>query len=139
MGVLDSQAECLAALDGYYASAHSYRDTSWTKQAEAYTHYLAGEVLPCLYDTLWALGELTNSITYLMYQSDDNPLHADILYYLANYAGVTYKSIVEAWGKDDFEGRAVTIAFIDRMRQMLWNEPYNVIWAARPEKQESPF
>ncbi len=46
---------------------------------------------------------------------------------------VTYQTIVEAWIKDDFEGRAITIAMIDRMRQILWNEPFYVRWAARPE------
>ncbi|GAH43734.1 unnamed protein product, partial [marine sediment metagenome] len=43
----------------------------------------------------------------------------------------------EAWIKDDFEGRGVTIATIDRMRQLIWNEPFNVQWAAKPEEQ--PF
>jgi len=51
-------------------------------------------------------------------------------------AELTYKDIVEAWFKNDFEGRAITIACIDRMRQKLWNEPFNAIWAARPEEQE---
>lgn len=47
-----------------------------------------------------------------------------------------WKSICEAWAKNDFEGRAPTIAFIDRMRQLLWDEPFFVAWAARPEEQE---
>jgi len=48
-------------------------------------------------------------------------------------AEVTWKAIVEAWIKDDFAGRVPTIAVIDRMRQILWDEPFNVQWAARPE------
>ena len=47
---------------------------------------------------------------------------------------ITWQAIAEAWIKDDFEGRAVTIATIDRMRQILWNEPFYVQWAARPEE-----
>lgn len=47
---------------------------------------------------------------------------------------LTYQKICEAWGKDDFEGRSVTIAFIDRMRQLIWNEPFSAIWAAKPEE-----
>ncbi|GAJ11889.1 unnamed protein product, partial [marine sediment metagenome] len=47
--------------------------------------------------------------------------------------GVTWKAIVEAWIKNDFEGRVPTIAVIDRMRQILWDEPFSVQWAARPE------
>ena len=50
-------------------------------------------------------------------------------------AELTWKAICEAWAKDDFEGRAVTIAFIDRMRQLVWNEPFSVLWAAKPETE----
>lgn len=46
---------------------------------------------------------------------------------------VTWEAIVEAWISNDFEGRAPTIAVIDRMRQILWDEPFSVRWAARPE------
>lgn len=48
---------------------------------------------------------------------------------------ITWQAICEAWIRDDFEGRAPTIAIIDRMRQILWNEPFSVIWAARPEQE----
>lgn len=48
-------------------------------------------------------------------------------------AELTWQAICEAWAADDFEGRAPTIAFIDRMRQLLWNERYDVRWAAKPE------
>jgi len=47
--------------------------------------------------------------------------------------GVTWQAICEAWVANDFAGRVATIAVIDRMRQILWNEPYYVKWAARPE------
>ena len=50
-------------------------------------------------------------------------------------SALTWKSICEAWIANDFEGRAVTIAVIDRMRQILWDEPFKVVWAARPEQQ----
>ncbi|MBA7680009.1 hypothetical protein ES703_88316 [subsurface metagenome] len=58
------------------------------------------------------------------------------LYYIEDNYSVTWKSICEAWLKDDFEGRAATIAIIDRMRQILWDEPFNIIWAARPEDKK---
>jgi len=48
---------------------------------------------------------------------------------------VTWKAICEAWIKNDFEGRAPTIAVIDRMRQILWDEPFSIQWAARPEQE----
>jgi len=55
--------------------------------------------------------------------------------YLWEYGSgaVTWEAIVEAWISNDFEGRAPTIAVIDRMRQILWDEPFRVTWAARPE------
>lgn len=46
---------------------------------------------------------------------------------------LTAIKICEAWAEDNFEERALTIAFIDRMRQLIWDEPYYVKWAARPE------
>ena len=49
---------------------------------------------------------------------------------------LTWIKICEAWAVNDFEGRAVTIAFIDRMRQLIWDEPFYVAWAARPENSE---
>jgi hypothetical protein len=51
---------------------------------------------------------------------------------LSPYA-LTYVDICNAWAKDSFKGRAETIAYIDRMRQLIWTEPFNVIWASRPE------
>ena len=48
---------------------------------------------------------------------------------------LTWIKICEAWAANDFEGRKVTIAFIDRMRQLIWNEPFHVAWAARPEQE----
>ncbi|GAI76277.1 unnamed protein product, partial [marine sediment metagenome] len=29
-----------------------------------------------------------------------------------------------------------TIGVIDRMRQILWDEPFDLTWAARPEHKE---
>lgn len=49
---------------------------------------------------------------------------------------LTWQKICEAWAANDFEGRAVTIAFIDRMRQILWDEPFSALWAARPSLDE---
>ncbi|MBA7695458.1 hypothetical protein ES703_104086 [subsurface metagenome] len=48
---------------------------------------------------------------------------------------LTWKKICEAWAVNDFEGRAVTIAFIDRMRELIWDEPFSAQWAAKPEEE----
>lgn len=55
---------------------------------------------------------------------------------LEHYTGVTWQSIAEAWVKNDFEGRFWTIGVIDRMRQILWDEPFDLTWAARPEDKK---
>jgi len=49
---------------------------------------------------------------------------------------ITWRAICQAWIKDDFEGRAWTIGIIDRMRQKIWDEPFDLTWAATPEKKE---
>jgi len=48
---------------------------------------------------------------------------------------LTAIKICEAWAKNSFEERALTIAFIDRMRTLIWDEPFYVVWAARPESE----
>jgi len=48
---------------------------------------------------------------------------------------LTAEKICEAWAKDDFNFAPVTIAFIDRMRQLIWDEPFNAVWASAPEKE----
>lgn len=45
---------------------------------------------------------------------------------------LTARKICQAWAVNEFEERALTIAFIDRMRQLVWDEPFYVAWAARP-------
>ena len=46
---------------------------------------------------------------------------------------LTAKKICEAWAVNGFQDRALTIAFIDRMRQLIWDEPFYVAWAAKPK------
>lgn len=46
---------------------------------------------------------------------------------------LTAKKICEAWAVDDFDFAPVTIAFIDRMRQLIWDEPFFAVWAGKPE------
>jgi len=99
-----------------------------------------------------ALGHALNAIQWLLQIAKlmfDFPATAyDQSYYMESiywaYADaptpppyeLTWQKICEAWIKDDFAGRAMTISCIDRMRQILWDEPFYVVWAARPEQQE---
>lgn len=90
-----------------------------------------------------ALGSLIYAVMYnldaclqlLAIAPCDDPDYS-VLWCLKNIGKqITWRSICEAWAANDFEGRMVTIAFIDRMRQLLWNEPYSAQWAARPETE----
>lgn len=93
--------------------------------------------------TLWAVQHILDGALCIIGRgeepADKNYLDKALVkawqYTTEEFPEVTYKAICEAWGKDDFEGRAVTIAFIDRMRQLIWGEPYFVAWAAKPEEE----
>ena len=45
---------------------------------------------------------------------------------------ITWKAICEAWAVNNFEGKEWTISFIDHMRKLMWDEPYNITWASDP-------
>lgn len=78
---------------------------------------------------------LSDAIWYLYVMSGGYEYLYALPYFMKTYGGVTWQAICEAWAKDDFAGRAPTIAFIDRMRQLIWDEPFSVRWAAKPEEQ----
>ncbi len=120
----------------YYAITNAYGAFDGVSDPVDKLHfgYLVGAVLN-LKDVLFAIGDFTattkgnsyfySSILWSYYDRD--------WYHEPEEFELTADKIAEAWIKDDFAGRAITIAVIDRMRQILWDEPFNVIWAARPE------
>ncbi len=71
----------------------------------------------------------TSSFSYTMWSTVHTGLYN-------KEAEITWRSIVEAWSMNDFEGAGVTIAFIDRMRQLIWDKPFYALWAAKPEQQD---
>lgn len=50
---------------------------------------------------------------------------------------ITWRAICEAWVANDFEGKEWTIAIIDRMRQLMWDEPFSIKWAANPKEEQT--
>lgn len=88
----------------------------------------------------YVISELIEAVQWFVYghSSSFNYVYWRQLHLgLIDEAGeITWQAICEAWVANDFEGRMPTIAIIDRMRQILWNEPYQVTWAARPENLE---
>lgn len=72
-----------------------------------------------------------------VYGEDPGPTHFEADF-LGKYCLTTWKSIVEAWLRDDFEGRAWTIAVIDKMRQLIWDEPFDITWSSAIGQQGEP-
>jgi len=87
-------------------------------------HFLATAVLQIL-SVNGVIGSGTSDLYYSIQHIPS--------YTLSLIPAMTYVDICNAWAKDSFRGRAETIAYIDRMRQLVWDEPFNVIWASRPE------
>ncbi len=77
----------------------------------------------------WFVYGLTSSFSYVKWLNVHQGLYEQ-------ESEITWQAITEAWIKDDFEGRAVTIALIDRMRQILWDEPFYAVFAGHPEETE---
>jgi len=97
----------------------------------------------CLRRVMMSVAHIIDAANWIL-SIDEAGFHKNNLYYtqvlnwefsIEEFPEVTYKSIAEAWFANDFEGRAVTIACIDRMRQLIWDEPFDVVWAARPEER----
>lgn len=121
----------------YFGWADTHKATAWSKWGANDDHGAIQSILNCLDDFLDGCEHIIGKADY--------PYDYDMLFMLhqlcwewgtEDIPEITYKAICEAWGKDDFEGRAVTIAFIDRMRQLIWDEPYSALWAGKPEEQE---
>lgn len=136
MGDWTDKDEFLSDIEACYCEAWDKRYSAQSHWNTAYDHWLE-LVSPCAI----TIGHILNSLQRVI-EAVDYLTCTDFAYeppfavpYGFKYLGgeVTWQSIVEAWIKDDFEGRAPTIAVIDRMRQILWDEPFSVVWAARPE------
>lgn len=99
----------------------------------AYDYLIELDYFMCALYQFQAMEHIITAIQSLAFRYEDCEPQYAVPFYFDNYA-VTWKKIVEAWAFNNFEGRVPTIAFIDRMRQLLWDEPFSVAWAASPEK-----
>ena len=114
-------------------------DLDW-RTVSAYNLGQHGGIGWIAYYNRQVLDELITAMQYFTYghsTSFDYVKWYDVhwgLYY--QESALTWQSICEAWISNDFEGRAWTIGIIDRMRQMIWNEPFDLTWAAKPEQRK---
>lgn len=115
----------------YYAKVD--RLAGANNSAAAWTHLIKGgyEDHLALEDTIFAVNSALAAIAHIL----TGGLSTDGITYLSYTLlySVNYRTICDGWAADSFRGRAETIAYIDRMRQLIWDEPFNAIWAARPE------
>jgi len=125
---------CLEGMDIAYENAYYSVTTSYIYSWNAYTALWAGDLFSAVYFTLVTLGYVQSAAEYLCTRNYLGDIEFfTVPYFLRKYVICGWKGIIEAWIKNDFEARTWTIATIDRMRQILWNEPFDVRWAARPE------
>jgi len=109
-------------------------DTRNFSDYDAAQHGGIGYVVRSLRTVMYDLIRACQYINYGYTSSFNYVYWGDVLIWCVNnITPLTWKSICEAWAANDFEGRTITIAFIDRMRQLCWNEPFYAVWAARPE------
>ena len=108
---------------GYYIGAENWASAKAQLQAAA---------IQCGYasDDVYLVGGSIHYWTWYCFLSID-----DYEFPVPEEYELTAEKICLAWAKDEFKDRALTIAFIDRMRQLIWDEPFYVAWASRPESR----
>lgn len=136
----------VGVLHDSYEEAEVYKDYALARLAEARSAWNINEDHTAIDKLITAGQNICASITSILDKELGSWPHYTLIYALwwcweyetqemPEYE-LDWKKICEAWIANDFEGRAVTIAVIDRMRQILWDEPFYAVWAARPEQQE---
>lgn len=87
------------------------------------------------------LANLIESMQYFVYGYTD-PF--DYTFWYSVHRGLydkepefNWRTICEALVADDFEGKYWFIAIIDRMRQLIWDKPFSIQWAADPKAEQS--
>jgi len=100
-------------------------------------YWLKSNVAYCLADCRNAIEATNLGIRYFLSRNTLYDYEFTIPYWMFHYGGgvITWQTIVEAWAANNFEGAGFTIAFIDRMRQLIWDKPFYVAWASKPEQQ----
>lgn len=135
-------AQAYAELDAHIATYRAMVDTAFGYASDARTYANAGNWKSGIKANSYAIGATLSAfdIIFQLYNFTlEWSMFGECLYWASQEGGavdeyeLTATKICEAWAKDGFEDRALTIAFIDRMRQLIWDEPFFVAWAARPK------
>lgn len=134
----DTKQDCIDDIVSQYNQAAYRFALADTDYDNAMTYWGQGNDTMAIMSIIMGWSDIYSGLNWLMVIDNLYTPKYGVAYCLQDYTGgdVTWQAICEAWAKDDFAGRAMTIGFIDRMRQILWNEPYKIAWAARPEQQD---
>lgn len=135
MAALDTREQTIEFIINCYNNARTAGNAAYSQSLEAAGHNQYSQYKDAIYHLINAISYLNTAVTSSTaanYEYPVYPLYA-VPYYVEHFTLYNYVDICNAWAKDGFRGRAETIAYIDRMRQLIWNEPFNAIWAARPE------
>lgn len=136
-------ADAYAELDDHIATYRGMMDTAFGYASDARDYANAGNYKQGIKFNSYAIGATLSAfdILFQLYNFDiEWSMFGECLYWGAQEGGtadeyeLTSEKICLAWAKDEFHNRTLTIAFIDRMRQLIWDEPYFVAWAAKPEQ-----
>lgn len=115
------------SIDWQYSQAQHWNDLNQYKIAIQYL--------------INARGPITTGLkSNTTYQLLKDPLYAicgcfDFMPEPSDPYELTWQKICEAWAVNDFEGMEWTIACIDRMRQLMWDKPFSIKWASKPDSQ----
>ncbi len=136
----------VSAINTDYTNAEYWEGQLGFRKVWANSHWSAGDDHLAIEDIIGALDDVQNCVYALIGESfygwNGNTyaiptiLNRNMANDFITAADVDWKMIAEAWSANDFEGRFWTIALIDRMRQLLWNEPFDIKWAAKPEARK---
>ena len=93
---------------------------------------------------VWAIQCLCSAFRNLSDCAETSPYHSH-LYEAIYWAGqdgepppeyeLTWRKICEALVANDFESKEWTIAIIDHMRKLMWDKPFKIMWASKPETE----
>ncbi len=125
-------------IDLSYLYASTYWDDASPEFFLAESEYFGGNDHTALGHLIACTGLFMECVGYLLSGFDELDPKYDTPYFLRHYSLTTWKTIVEAWVKNDFEGRAWTIATIDQMRKILWDEPFDIQWSANIGQEGGP-
>lgn len=133
----DTYDDWLEQLDWTYDWLEYHYENIYTWEQNAWDNWGAGEDHAAMNWILMYMSSLRQFLHLFIYGSTTYKTHRLLPHAFHEFLGaVDWKSICEAWVKNDFEGKEWTIACIDHMRKLMWDKPFTIKWASKPETEK---